>query len=110
LDTSPWRGILQKKLRESFTILQLYKLEYLVSNYCISVVPERNLGPRWLMLIAFYRTEDKGVKEIRTSLNLLHSRFPHWETQIESLHSQDPPSGYRQTDVCQILFSNKKQN
>jgi hypothetical protein len=56
------------------------------------------------MLIAFYRIEDEGVKWIRTSLNLLYSRFPRWETHIESLHSQDPPSGYRQTDVPQILF------
>jgi hypothetical protein len=88
----------------------LYKLEHLVSNDHISVVPERNLGPRCLILIAFYRTEDEGVKEICTSPNLLNSRFPHWETHIESLHSQDPPSGYRQMDVRQILFSNKNQN
>jgi hypothetical protein len=63
-------------LRESFIVLQLYKLEHLVSNG-IPVVPERNLGPQCLMLVAFYRTEDEGVKEIPTSLNLLHSRFPH---------------------------------
>jgi hypothetical protein len=62
------------------------------------------------MLLSFYRTEDEGVKEIRTHPNLLHSRFPHWETHIESLHSQDPTSGYQQMDVCQILFSNKNQN
>jgi hypothetical protein len=62
------------------------------------------------MLIVFNRTEDEGVKEIHTSLNLLHSRFPRWETHIESLHSQDLPSGYRQTDVHQNLFSNKNQN
>jgi hypothetical protein len=62
------------------------------------------------MLVAFYRMDDEGVKEIHTSTNLLHSRFPHWETHIESLHSQDPPSDYRQTDVRQILFSNKNQN
>jgi hypothetical protein len=99
-----------KKLRELFIILQLYKLEHLVSNDHIPVVPERNLGPWCLMLVAFYRTEDEGVKEIRTNLNLLHSRLPHWETHIESLHSQDPPSDYRQTDVRQILFSNKNQN
>jgi hypothetical protein len=42
-----------KKLRGSFIVLQLYKLEHLVSIDCISVVPERNLGPRCLMLIAF---------------------------------------------------------
>jgi hypothetical protein len=88
----------------------LYKLEHLVSNGRILVVLECNLGPQCLMLIAFYRTKDEGVKEIRTSPKLLHSRFPHWETHIESLHSQDPPSGYRQTDVRQILFSNKNQN
>jgi hypothetical protein len=41
-----------KKLRESFTILQLYKLEYLVSNDRISYVLECNLGPRCLMLVA----------------------------------------------------------
>jgi hypothetical protein len=105
-----WRGILQKKLRESFTVLQLYKLEYLVSNNRILVVSEHNLGPRCLMLVAFYRTEDEGVKKIRTSPNLLHSRFPRWKTHIESLHSQDPPSGYRQMNVHQILFSNKNQN
>jgi hypothetical protein len=104
-----WKEILRKKLRESFTVLQLYKLEYLVSNERILVVPERNLGPRCLMLIAFYRTEDEWVKEIRTSLNLLHSHFPRWETHIESLNSQDPPSGYRQTDVHQKK-SNKNQN
>jgi hypothetical protein len=46
-------GDCTKKLRESFTILQLYKLEYLVSNDRIPVVLERNLGPRCLMLIAF---------------------------------------------------------
>jgi hypothetical protein len=63
-----------------------------------------------LMLIAIYRTEDDGVKEIHTSPNLLHSRFPRWKTHIESLHSQDPPLGYRQTDVHQILFSNKNKN
>jgi hypothetical protein len=91
-------------------VLQSYKLEYLVSNDRTPVVPERNLGPRCLMLVAFYHMEDEGVKEIRTSPNLLHSRFPHWETHIESLHSQDPPSGYRQIDVRQILFSNKNQN
>jgi hypothetical protein len=62
------------------------------------------------MLIAFYRIEDEGVKWIRTSLNLLYSRFSRWETHIESLQSQDPPSGYRQTDVPQILFWNKNQN
>jgi hypothetical protein len=62
------------------------------------------------MLIVFNRTEHEGVKEIHTSLNLLHSRFPHWETHIESLHSQDLPSGYRQMDVHQNLFSNKNQN
>jgi hypothetical protein len=65
-----------KRLRESFTVLQLYKLEHLVSNDRIPVVPERNLGPRCLMLVAFYRTEDEGVKEICTRLNLLHSCFP----------------------------------
>jgi hypothetical protein len=37
---------------------------------------------------------------------LLPSLGPH----IESLHSQDPPFGYRQTGVHQILFSNKNQN
>jgi hypothetical protein len=62
------------------------------------------------MFIAFYHTEDEGVKEIHTRLNLLHSYFPHWETHVESLHSQDPTSGYQQTDVCQILFSNKNKN
>jgi hypothetical protein len=97
-------------LRESFTILQLYKLKYLVSSYRIPVVPKRNLDPWCLMLVPFYCTEDEGVKEIRTSMNLLHSRFPRWETHIESLHSQDLSSGYRQTDVHQILFSNKNQN
>jgi hypothetical protein len=44
------------------------------------------------------------------SSNFLHSRFPHWETHIESLHSQVPPSGCRQTDVCQNLVSNKNKN
>jgi hypothetical protein len=97
----------KKKLREPFTVFQLYKLEYLDSNYRIPVVLKCNLGPRCLMLVAFYRTEDEGVKEICTSPNLLHSYFLHWETHIESLHSQDPPSGYRQTDMHQILFSNK---
>jgi hypothetical protein len=82
-------------LRELSIVLQLYKLEYLVSNDHIPVVPECNLGPRCLMLIAFYRTEDEGVKEIRTSPNLLHSRLCRWETHIESLQSQDPPSDYR---------------
>jgi hypothetical protein len=62
------------------------------------------------MLVAFYRMDDEGVKEIHTSTNLLHSCFPRWETHIESLHSEDPPSDYRQTDVRQILFSNKNQN
>jgi hypothetical protein len=62
---------------ESFIVLQLYKLEHLVSNYHTLIVPECNLGPRCLMLIAFYRTEDEGVKEIHTSPNLPHSRFPH---------------------------------
>jgi hypothetical protein len=105
-----WRRILRKRLRESFIVLQLYKLEHLVFNDRISVVPERNLGPRCMMHVAFYRTEDEGVKKIRTSPNLLHSHFSRWETYIESLHSQDPPSGYRQTNVHQILFSNKNQN
>jgi hypothetical protein len=50
------------------------------------------------------------VKEIHTSLNLLHSHFPRWETHIELFHSQDPSSGYRQMNVRQILFSNKNQN
>jgi hypothetical protein len=68
------------------------------------------MGPRCLMLIAFYHTMDEGVKEIHTCPNHLHSRFPRWETHIESLHSQDPTSGYQQMDVCQILFSNKNQN
>jgi hypothetical protein len=104
------KGGSTKKLRESFTVLQLYKLECLVSNDRILVVPEHNLGPLCLMLVAFYRMEDEGVKEIHTSLNLLHSRFLRWETHIESLHSQDPPFGYRQTDVHQILFSNKNKN
>jgi hypothetical protein len=54
--------------------------------------------------------EEERVKEIRTSPNLLHSRFTRWETHIESLHSQLPPSGYRQMDVYQILFLNKNQN
>jgi hypothetical protein len=97
-------------LRESFTVLQLYKLEHLVSNDHIPVVPERKLGPWSLMLIAFYRTEDEGVKEIHTCPNLLHSCFPHWETHIESLHSQDLTYGYQQIDVHQILFSNKNEN
>jgi hypothetical protein len=88
----------------------LYKLEYLVSNDHIPAVPKHNLGPCCPILIAFYRMEDEGVKEIRTRLNLLHSRFPHWETHVESLHSQDLTSGYQQTDVHQILFSNKNQN
>jgi hypothetical protein len=39
-------------------VLQLYKLEQLVSNDHIPVVLECNLGPRCLMLIAFYRMED----------------------------------------------------
>jgi hypothetical protein len=84
-----------KKMRESFTILQLYKLEHLVSNDHILVVLEYNLGPHCLMLVAFYRTEDEGVKEILKSPNLMHSHFPRWETHIELLYSQDPPSGYR---------------
>jgi hypothetical protein len=67
------------------------------------------MGPQCLMLIVFYRTEDEGVKEIRTSLNLLHSCLPHWETHIESIHSQDLPSDYRQMDARQILFSYKNQ-
>jgi hypothetical protein len=50
------------------------------------------------------------VKEIHKSLKLLHSRFPRWETHIESLDSHVPPSGYRQTDLHQILLSNKNQN
>jgi hypothetical protein len=62
------------------------------------------------MLVVFYRMEDEGVKEIHTSPNLLHFRFPCWETNIELLDSQVPPSGYRQTDVRQIFFSNKNQN
>jgi hypothetical protein len=99
-NTSTWRGILQKKLRGSFTILQLYKLEYLVSNDHILVVPERNLGPWCLMLVAFWCTKVEGMKEIHTSLNFMYSRFPHCETHIESLHSQVLPSGCRQTDVC----------
>jgi hypothetical protein len=77
--TSTWRGILRKKLGESFTVLQLYKLEHLVSNDHIPVVPECNLGPRCLMFIDFYCTEDEGVKE----------------THIESLHYQVLPFGYR---------------
>jgi hypothetical protein len=81
--TSTWRGILRKKLRESFTLLQLYKLEYLVSNDHIPIILERNLGPRCLILIAFYRMEDEGVKEIHTSPNLLPSQFSRWETHIE---------------------------
>jgi hypothetical protein len=51
-----------KKLRESFIVLQLYKLEHLVSNDRMPVVPECNLGPLCLMLIAFYLIEDEGVK------------------------------------------------
>jgi hypothetical protein len=93
-------GFYIKRLRESFTTLQLYKLEYLVSNDCISVAPEHNLGPRCLMLVAFYRMEDERVKEIHTRLNLLHSHFPHCETHIELLHSQDSTSSYQQMDVC----------
>jgi hypothetical protein len=108
--TSTWRGILRKKLRELFTVLQLYKLEHLVSNDRIPVVLECNHGPRCLMLVAFYHMEDEGVKEIRTRPNLLHSCFPRWEAHIELLHSQDPPSGYRQMDVRQNLFLNKNQN
>jgi hypothetical protein len=73
----------KKRLRESFTVLQLYKLEHLVSNDHMPAVLECNLNSRCLMLVAFYRMEDEGVKEIRTRLNLLHSRFPCWETHIE---------------------------
>jgi hypothetical protein len=83
-------------LRESLTVIQLYKLEHLVSNDHIPVVLECNFGPRCLMLIAFYCTKDEGVKEIRTC--------------IESLHSQDLTFGYEQIVVRQILFSNKNQN
>jgi hypothetical protein len=54
--------------------------------------------------------EYEGVMEIHKSLNLLHSRFPCWETHIDLLHSQVPPSGYRQMDVRQIFYSNKKQS
>jgi hypothetical protein len=91
-------------------VLQLYKLEHLVSNDHIPVVLECNLGPRCLMLVAFYYMKDEGVKEICTRPNFLHSHFPHWETQIESIHSQNLTSGYQQMDVCQILFLNKNQN
>jgi hypothetical protein len=59
------------------------------------------------MRVAFYRMEDEWVKEIHTSPNFLHSHFPRWETHIELFHSQDPSSDYQQTDVRQILFSNK---
>jgi hypothetical protein len=62
------------------------------------------------MLVAFYYMKDEGVKEICTRPNFLHSHFPHWETQIESIHSQNLTSGYQQMDVCQILFLNKNQN
>jgi hypothetical protein len=48
-----WRGILRKKLRESFIVHQLYKLEHLVSNDHIPIVLERNLGPQRLMLVTF---------------------------------------------------------
>jgi hypothetical protein len=44
------------------------------------------------------------------SSNFLHSRLSHWETHIESLHSQVLPSGCQQTDVCQNLVSNKNKN
>jgi hypothetical protein len=44
---------MKKVERGSFTVLQLYKLEYLVSNDRIPAVPERNPGPRCLMLVAF---------------------------------------------------------
>jgi hypothetical protein len=50
------------------------------------------------------------VKEIHTSLNFLHSLFPHWETHIESHDSKVPSDGSEQTDVCQNLFSNKNKN
>jgi hypothetical protein len=99
-----------KKVERVIHSTSLYKLEHLVSNDCIPVVPERNLNSWCQILVAFYRTEDEGVKEIHTSPNLLHSSFPHRETHIESHRSQDPPYGYRHTDVCQHLFSNKNQN
>jgi hypothetical protein len=88
----------------------IHSTSILVSNDCIPVVPKCNLDPGCLMLAAFYHTEDEGVKENCTRPNILHSFFARWETRIESFHSQDPPSGYRQMHVCQILFSNKNQN
>jgi hypothetical protein len=97
-------GFYGKRLRVSFIALQLYKLEHLVSNDHILVVPKRNLGHRCLMLFAFYRTEDEGVKEIRTHPNLLHSRFPCWETHIESLHSQDLTSSYQHGCASNFVF------
>jgi hypothetical protein len=50
-----------KKLRESFIVLQLYKLEHLVSNDHILVISECNLG---------HRVPDEGVKEVHTSPNI----------------------------------------
>jgi hypothetical protein len=54
--------------------------------------------------------EDEGVKDIHTSPNFLHSRFPPWETHIQLLHSHVLPSNCRQTYVRQILFLNKNKN
>jgi hypothetical protein len=52
----------------------------------------------------------RRMKGVRTRPNLLHSRFSRWETHIDSLHSQNTTFGYQQTDVRQILFSNKNKN
>jgi hypothetical protein len=43
--TEKWRG--------SFTVLQLYKLQHLVSKDHILVVLEHNLGLQCLMVVAF---------------------------------------------------------
>jgi hypothetical protein len=47
------KGDSMKKWRGSFTVLQLYKLEHLVSNDHLSVILECNPGPWSLMLVAF---------------------------------------------------------
>jgi hypothetical protein len=46
-------GDARKKWRGSFIVLQLYKLEHLVSNDYIPVVPECNLDLRCLMVFSF---------------------------------------------------------
>jgi hypothetical protein len=84
------------------------KLEHLISNARIPLLPVRNPRPMGQKIADFY-AEEMDQNEIHMSPNFYYSHFPGYQTQSEPLDFEDPPFTSRKLDACQILLKNRKK-